>query len=219
MTQKNKKTLEELVKKQVKQFIEENSIEPDVFECKIAWKGSKDGQVDLIRIYDGGNSENLPDDDNYLFYPRTLNEFYRLFAKLTEDRLENLPDYDEISEYLTEKEWGDSGEDFVIVDVLDMWSTKEPITKQFTSSNGYATISRLDYYTFPCPMCANEFDDEKMQKLADTIGNVLENEYKYTKEEITDKENEDCQDSLWREIEDCALAMGMKYLEDMEEEK
>ena len=42
--------------------------------------------------------------------------------------------------------------------------TKESTVKQFTSSNGYVTISRLDYYYFPYPMCADEFDDEKMQK-------------------------------------------------------
>ena len=94
--------------------------------------------------------------------------------------------------------------------------TKESIVKQFTSSNGYVTISRLDYYYFPYPMCADEFDDEKMQKLADIIGNVLENEYWYTKEEIADKENENSQNALWKEIEVCAWAMGMRYLEDIE---
>ena len=209
-------TLKECVEEDVKQYIKKHSIEPDVFECKIAWKGSKDGQVDLIRIYDGEDSDMLPDDDDYLFYSKTLNDFYGLLANITLNRVAELPDYDEVTEYLTEEEWGDSDEDFVIVDVLDMWSTKDPITKQFTSSNGYVTISRGDYYSFPCPMCAGDFNDEKMQKLADTIGNVLENEYRYTKEEITDEENEDCQDALWKEIEDCALTMGMKYLEDIE---
>ena len=94
--------------------------------------------------------------------------------------------------------------------------------KEFTS-NGI-TITRSDYESMPCSMYANEFSDEQMQELVTKIANVLSSQYGYTEHEISclkkdSQEIEDYEDAFWREMEEIAVDMGMRYYEDMTDEE
>ena len=77
-------------------------------------------------------------------------------------------------------------------------------------------INGKDYYSFPIPMEADYFNDEKMQELVDTIGVHLERDYRFTKEQLDDFNNVKVQDILWELVESVALDMGMVYCEDKE---
>jgi hypothetical protein len=84
------------------------------------------------------------------------------------------------------------------------------------SCNGIE-ICREDYESMPCAMKASEFSDKEMQSLIDNIACVMAGVYGYTEHEIQnldergkDKFNE----IFWREMEWCAVNMGMRYYED-----
>jgi hypothetical protein len=149
-----------------------------------------------------------------------LEEFKTLLANITTDRLEELQDPATCYDSLNEDELSNSGEDFTIIDVVDMYYEVEPIDKEFTSENGLVTLSRNDYYSgFPIPMEACTFDDVKMQELVNTISIHLDRDYRFTKEEIEDYNNDYVQDVLWELIESVALDMGMEYCEDVARKK
>ena len=96
------------------------------------------------------------------------------------------------------------------------------LKKEFTS-NG-VILSREDYESMPCAMYAMEFTDEQMQELVEKTANVLSAQYGYTEHEIScleedSQELEDYYDAFWREMENIALDMGMRYYEDMTDEE
>jgi hypothetical protein len=68
-------------------------------------------------------------------------------------------------------------------------------------------------------MEACTFDDVKMQELVNTISIHLDRDYRFTKEEIEDYNNDHVQDVLWELIESVALDMGMEYCEDVARKK
>lgn len=91
---------------------------------------------------------------------------------------------------------------------------------------GLDIVSRGDYESMPSPMYAGEFDDEKMQNLADEIYHSLRYEYGYSEDELRDfftnpdaVENEKMSGHFWIEMETIAVNMGMRYYEDMTEEE
>lgn len=91
------------------------------------------------------------------------------------------------------------------------------------SKNGIV-ITRGDYESLPCPLCAKEFTDEQMNTLADNIANILSSQYGYNEYEISclkedSQELEDYYNAFWKEMEECAVAMGMRYYEDMSDEE
>lgn len=99
---------------------------------------------------------------------------------------------------------------------------KDKLKQEFTS-NGI-TLSREDYESLPCAMYATEFTDEQMQELVEKTANVLSSQYGYNEYEISclkedSQELEDYYDAFWREMEECAVAMGMRYYEDMSDEE
>ena len=97
--------------------------------------------------------------------------------------------------------------------------------------NGLDIVSRGDYESMPCPMYAGEFDDDQMQDLAETIYLALHNGYGYgldvdnyfSNSNLMMETNpylyEDIDDAFWKEMEDIAVAMGMRYYEDMTDEE
>lgn len=94
--------------------------------------------------------------------------------------------------------------------------------------NGMPIVSRGDYEGLPAAMCAVEFDDNKMQRLADLIYNSLSVNYriedKTLKEYFSENRNgiediEDIDNAFWREMEECAVYLGMRYYEDMSDDE
>jgi hypothetical protein len=91
---------------------------------------------------------------------------------------------------------------------------------------GLDIVSRGDYESMPAPMYAGEFDDDKMTELAEKIYLCLTNEYDYTDKDLekyfNDKTAEidyDLDMAFWREMENIAIEMGMRYYEDMTDEE
>lgn len=88
-------------------------------------------------------------------------------------------------------------------------------------------ISRGDYESMPAPMYAGEFDDDQMTELAERIYLCLSNEYSYSKEDLEKYFNYNPNDlvdygldmAFWREMENIAIEMGMRYYEDMTDEE
>ena len=95
----------------------------------------------------------------------------------------------------------------------------ETLDKEFTSDNGLLTLTRRDYYSIPIPMEASQFNDGKMQELVNTIAIHLDRDYRFTKEDIDDVDNDYAQDVLCELIESVALSMGMEYCEDVASKK
>ena len=91
---------------------------------------------------------------------------------------------------------------------------------------GLDIVSRGDYEGMSLPMYAGEFDDDKMTELAEKIYLCLTNEYGYTDRELEKYFNdmsanvdEDLDIAFWREMENIAIEMGMRYYEDMTDEE
>ena len=91
---------------------------------------------------------------------------------------------------------------------------------------GLDIVSRGDYESMPAPMYAGEFDDDKMAELAEKIYLCLTNEYDYTDKDLekyfndqTAKIDYDLDMAFWREMENIAIEMGMRYYEDMTDEE
>lgn len=91
---------------------------------------------------------------------------------------------------------------------------------------GLDIVSRGDYEGMSMPMYAGEFDDEKMTELAEKIYLCLTNQYRYTDKDLekyfndqTAKIDYDLDMVFWREMENIAIEMGMRYYEDMTDEE
>ena len=91
---------------------------------------------------------------------------------------------------------------------------------------GLDIVSRGDYEGMSLPMYAGEFDDDKMTELAEKIYLCLTNEYGYTDRELEKYFNdmsanvdEDLDMAFWREMENIAVNMGMRYYENMTDEE
>ena len=98
----------------------------------------------------------------------------------------------------------------------------DSLKKEFVS--GGVGITREDYESMPCAMYAMEFTDDQMQELVNRVADVLSSQYGYTEYEIScleedSQELEDYYEAFWREMEDIALDMGMRYYEDMSDEE
>lgn len=93
--------------------------------------------------------------------------------------------------------------------------------------NGIKVISRNEYESLPCSMCAIELSDETMQKIANEIYNSMKVNYgKETAETYFNNFNvgdedftEEVNDFFWKEMEEIALNNGMRYYDDMCEEE
>ena len=100
--------------------------------------------------------------------------------------------------------------------------SKNDLKIEFVS--GGVGITREDYESLPCAMYAMEFTDDQMQELVNRVADVLSSQYGYTEYEIScleedSQELEDYYDAFWREMENIALDMGMRYYEDMSDEE
>lgn len=213
-------TLKARVGQELIEYFQTNHQTPNVFECKVVWHNNfREAEVAKIRVIDSTYSELYENDENYIFFSRNFEEFGTLLANITTDRLNDLQDPATCYDNLNEDELSDSGKDFTIIDVVDMYHVVEPLDKEFTSDNGLLTLTRRDYYSFTIPMEANQFDNNQMQELVNTIAVHLDRDYRFTKEDIVDVNNDYAQDVLWELIESVALSMGMKYCEDVASKK
>lgn len=98
----------------------------------------------------------------------------------------------------------------------------DSLKKEFVS--GGVGITREDYESMPCAMYAMEFTDDQMQELVNRVADVLSSQYGYNEYEIScleedSQELEHYYDAFWREMENIALDMGMRYYEDMSDEE
>lgn len=89
---------------------------------------------------------------------------------------------------------------------------KEFIVPGFNLHGEHATISRADYENMPCSMAARDWTDEQMLALADAIAQELKN---YSFDVTSNYYEEDLEEAFWKEMEDCAVRMGMQYYEDL----
>ena len=86
------------------------------------------------------------------------------------------------------------------------------------------TICRNDYESMPCPIRTDRVSDESMQKLAETIYDVLVSQYRFTDDDIAywtehageiDDRAERFDEAFWRELEGIGIRdFGMTYYED-----
>lgn len=74
------------------------------------------------------------------------------------------------------------------------------------------TISRVDYESMPCPLCTDGWTPEKMHELADAIAGQLD---MYNFDNMSPYFEDDRDDAFWKEMENCAVDLGMKYYEDL----
>jgi hypothetical protein len=88
--------------------------------------------------------------------------------------------------------------------------------KEFPIGFQNFTISRSDYESMPDPMKTDGFDDEKMKELAKTIGVELK---KWNFDKESEYYEDEVEGAFWREMEECAVAMGMTYYEDEVDEE
>lgn len=100
------------------------------------------------------------------------------------------------------------------------------------SVNGVGVVCRGDYENLPCPLYATEFDDAKMMYLAHLIYDTLVFQYGFNecdvKKYFSNEELqisldniifEDIDNAFWREMEEIAVSLGMRYYEDMTDEE
>jgi hypothetical protein len=91
--------------------------------------------------------------------------------------------------------------------------------------NNLAIITRDDYETLPCPLCAKEFSNDKMQRLAELIYNSLVSKYgeidveNYFNNCLLRYKFDIINNTYWRDMEDIAIEMGMRYYEDLTDEE
>lgn len=86
------------------------------------------------------------------------------------------------------------------------------LSKEFKVNENFS-ISRGDYENMPIPMFAWKWSDFQMAKLANLIAAEL-SQYKYANQD-KDAMQEEMDDAFWKEMEDCAVRMGMEYYEDL----
>ena len=89
--------------------------------------------------------------------------------------------------------------------------------------NDLDIICRDDYESLPCPMYAYEFDDSKMQELAQRIYDEV-SYYIGEREAINyftdiNFSSEDVNRIFWEAMENNAINMGMRYYDDMSDEE
>lgn len=107
---------------------------------------------------------------------------------------------------------------------------KTDAEKEF--SFGGVTLTRQDYESMPCPMCAEGVDDATMQKIAECTHGYLigigweqrqVDRYLAPGAAVSDFEGADEIEAdaitadYWRFMEKAAIENGMRYYEDMEE--
>jgi hypothetical protein len=90
-----------------------------------------------------------------------------------------------------------------------MTPKQEDILKQEFKVNEHFAISRGDYENMPDPMLAWNWTDEQMRELA---GLTNQNLCLYDK-----NDPEGMEDDFWKTMEDCAVYLGMRYYEDMDD--
>lgn len=91
---------------------------------------------------------------------------------------------------------------------------KEFVLHAFMLHGKLATISRADYENMPSAMMAKDWTDEQMQELADDITRELS---QYSFDVTSNYYEEDLEEAFWKEMENCAVRLGMKYYEDIED--
>jgi hypothetical protein len=101
----------------------------------------------------------------------------------------------------------------------------DDVVNRMFYSNGLPIVCRGDYESLPIPMYATEIDDDNMVLLAKLIFDMLHIQYGYSISELESyfgthtNNDEDLDTAYWREMEECAISIGMRYYEDMTDEE
>ena len=97
-----------------------------------------------------------------------------------------------------------------------MADLKYEYKKEFSLPNSHKcyNISRELFESFPCPLVACCWTDERMKELANLIGSQFQmslppSDYSYP------SQADAIEEEYYKVIEDCACSMGMKYYEDL----
>lgn len=96
------------------------------------------------------------------------------------------------------------------------------LAKEFPIKGTNRTISRGFYESLPDAMMAWDWNDEKMQRLADNISVMLSTYYdpiNLFEEDGNEEEREDWENTFFRCSEEAAVNMGMIYYEDLTDEE
>jgi hypothetical protein len=127
-------------------------------------------------------------------------------------------------ELCDDEEWYDEYHDDVVLEFCKILNNN--LYNTYFQCLGLDIVSRGDYESMPCPMYAGEFDNDKMAELAEKIYLCLTNQYRYTDKDLekyfndqTAKIDYDLDMVFWREMENIAIEMGMRYYEDMTDEE
>jgi hypothetical protein len=91
---------------------------------------------------------------------------------------------------------------------------RELLEKEFKVNEDFS-ITRSDYEAMPCPMLSFNWSDARMEELAKTIAAGLEG---YNYDETSPYLRDEKEDDFWREMENCAVRLGMEYYEDFSDE-
>lgn len=91
---------------------------------------------------------------------------------------------------------------------------KEILEKEFKVNDEFS-ITRGDYESMPCQMLAWTWSDDQMKLLAKNIAFELT---KYNYDETSPYLQDEKEDNFLREMENCAVKMGMEYYEDFDDD-
>lgn len=108
----------------------------------------------------------------------------------------------------------------------DCYNLSEEKYNKYFQFQGLEIVSRGDYEGLPIPMYGVEFTDDQMNELARLIYQMLNSNYRYSHKDLEDyfnhnnpNKDEDLDMAFWKEMEEIAVQMGMRYYEDMTEEE
>lgn len=85
---------------------------------------------------------------------------------------------------------------------------EELLLKKFKINKDF-DIKRIDYESMPDPMLAWNWTDTQMEELAKSIAPLLDDYNNYDNED-------EAEEDFWREMENAAVRMGMRYYKDMD---
>ena len=91
---------------------------------------------------------------------------------------------------------------------------KALLEKEFDVNEQFS-ITRGDYENMPCPMLAWTWSDRQMTELAKEIALELSN---YNYDEASPYYQEEKEENFWKEMENCAVRLGMEYYEDFDDD-
>lgn len=234
-----------IVKKVSEEYEVDASVSGDTYLRVLAYNNRKknEGVVIVNVCWDEDDSAERPKEVTVYRLPRISElkgnkDFRRIFIDTWKGNGCTKEDLDEVRRWLDNNydKPTDEESEFPYLDptdVIDMWDElqkvgigtmeelgldfleKEYMVPGYCISNSVGcAICRSDYENMPCPMCTTGWTPRRMQALADEIGRQLK---LYNFDEQSPHVEDDRDVAFWKEMEECAVRMGMQYYEDMDD--